>query len=78
MSAPTLEEMEARAMRQLDGMKVNHDVMAGDVLRLISAIRGARKRAVELDRAKEKPSNPFDQFENLFGGGLFGGGGGRK
>lgn len=45
-SAPdTLDQIEARAQRHLDGMTVNRDAMARDVLRLAQAIRSAQKRA---------------------------------
>lgn len=53
--ATTLDEMEARAQRHLDGMTVNRDAMARDVLALARAIRGAQKRATE----KATTSRPF-------------------
>ena len=40
----TLDDMEARAKRRLDGMTVNCDVMAKDVLQLVAAIRAAQAR----------------------------------
>ena len=39
----TLEDMEARAKRHLDGMTVNRDAMAKDVLQLVDAIRAVQK-----------------------------------
>ena len=68
MATPTLDEMDARAQRYLDGMTVNKDAMARDVLMLTQAIRGAQKRAAE--RAKKTPGNtPFaDIFGEVFGG----------
>lgn len=39
-----LAAMSERAQRQLDGMRVNRDVMARDVLQLIEALRAERVR----------------------------------
>lgn len=39
-----LSAMEARAKRQLDGMIVNRDAMARDVLTLVATVRKARDR----------------------------------
>lgn len=68
----TLDEMEARAQRHLDGMTVNRDALAKDVLALAKAIRAAQKRATE------RQKTPFggmggsggfgDIFSELFGG----------
>lgn len=55
MGTPTLEEMESRAQRQLDGMTVNRDAMARDVLLLTKAIRSAQKRAADMDKEKKQP-----------------------
>ena len=41
----TLDDMADRAQRHLDGMTVNKDAMARDVLKLVEAIRGMQKRA---------------------------------
>jgi hypothetical protein len=37
-----LEEIEARAQRHLDGMTVNRDVMARDVLKLAATLKQAK------------------------------------
>lgn len=65
MSLPTLEEMEDRANRQLDGMTVNRDAMARDVLHLVKAIRGMQKRASESNKTNKYPD---DFFNGIFGG----------
>jgi len=44
----TLDEMQARAQRQLDGMTVNRDAMANDVLRLVELVRRMQQRAADL------------------------------
>lgn len=54
----TLDEMETRAQRHLDGMTVNRDAMARDVLVLARAIRSAQKRASE----KGAAGNPFSEM----------------
>lgn len=41
----SLDEMAERAQRHLDGMTVNKDAMARDVLKLVEAIRGMQQRA---------------------------------
>lgn len=43
----SLEEMEQRALRHLDGMTVNRDAMAHDVLQLVAAVRKYRNQASE-------------------------------
>lgn len=40
-----LNEMAARAQRQLDGMTVNRDAVARDVLLLVATVRALRVRA---------------------------------
>ncbi|MDP3138184.1 MAG: hypothetical protein Q8N17_17860 [Burkholderiaceae bacterium] len=63
MATPTLDEMDDRARRYLDGMTVNKDAMARDVLLLTQAIRGAQKRAAE--QTKKPPSST--PFAEIFG-----------
>lgn len=41
-STGTLDDIEERAKRHLDGMTVNRDAMARDVLALVAAIRKAQ------------------------------------
>ena len=70
MTNRTLDEMEATAQRQLDGMKTNHDQMANDVLRLVRSIRQAQARAKRTPAA-DQPGFA-DRFEQIFGD-IFGG-----
>lgn len=68
----TLEQMEARAQRQLDGMTINRDAMANDVLALVKTVRAMRKRYQEAT-AKEQPSQhsktPLtDALDDIFEG----------
>ncbi|MFG5411471.1 hypothetical protein ABXN37_29265 [Piscinibacter sakaiensis] len=70
-----LDEMEARAQRQLDGMTVNRDAMACDVLDLVAAVRRARS-AIADKLHREKPDASMGDFEAAFGSifrDLFGG-----
>jgi hypothetical protein len=41
----TLEQMKETAQRQLDGMIVNRDVMAQDVLTLVNSIESFRQKS---------------------------------
>jgi hypothetical protein len=76
----SIDEMEQRARKQLDGMRVNHDVMARDVLSLIElvgALRAQLARA-QVERVTIHPpraaSGEVDMsalpegFEDLFAG----------
>jgi hypothetical protein len=56
----TLFEIEATAKRQLDGMRVNHDVLARDVLVLVDLVRS-------LQAAAHKPEPEPDPLRGLFG-----------
>ena len=77
MSMPTLDEMQARAQRQLDGMTVNRDAMANDVLRLVDLVRRMQQRAALLDAAGRAAGNlgagaggsrPYEKaFADVFG-----------
>jgi hypothetical protein len=65
-----LDAMEARATRHLDGMTVNRDAMANDVLTLIKAVRKARQMlATEAAHQAgcQRASNPFDGIDDIFG-----------
>lgn len=66
MSTPTLDEMATRAQRHLDGMTVNRDAMAKDVLTLVSAIRQMQQRATAT-QSTQRGSNFSDAFGDLFG-----------
>mgnify|MGYP003494706359 FL=1 len=57
----TLEDMEARAKRHLDGMTVNRDAMAKGVLQLVDAIRAVQKHNAE----KKAATDGMKWFEDL-------------
>lgn len=72
MAIPTLDEMEARAQRYLDGMAVNREAMARDVLLLARSIRAAQQRAIENAKEDEPPAGAGGRgfsgvFDDLFG-----------
>lgn len=48
-----LDEMEVRARRHLDGMTVNRDTMARDVIILVTAIRELQSKAEKEKKADE-------------------------
>jgi|GEM_PF-5277254 len=52
MAKPTLEEMESRAERHLDGITVNRDAMARDVLTLVRIVRGLQERLTTLEQER--------------------------
>lgn len=61
----TLAEMESRAQRHLDGIKVNVDAMAKDVLLLVKSVRAAQKAP---DNVSKPVDNPFpDFFDQIWG-----------
>ena len=61
-----LSEMEAQAKRQLDGMKVNHDVMAKNVLTLVDTIRALRTVQQRAEPQREKRPGTFtDGFDDV-------------
>jgi len=66
MSTPTLDEMATRAQRHLDGMTVNRDAMAKDVLTLVGAIRQLQQRA-KVAQPDSQPNNFSGAFGDLFG-----------
>lgn len=65
----TLEEMEANAQRQLDGMTANRDQLAMDLLQLTRAVRAAQGRAKTRDglRTGPAPGGYSEAFSDLFG-----------
>lgn len=73
MAIPTLDEMEERAQRHLDGMTINRDSMARDVLLLVKAVRSAQTRAKEIEATNKKTnsgsySGAFSGiFDEIFG-----------
>jgi len=64
-----LDQIETRAQRHLDGMTVNRDAMARDVLKLARALR---RLASEVPRAQHAPQSSTkatpDWLRDLFGG----------
>lgn len=58
----TLDEMAERAQRHLDGMTVNKDAMARDVLRLVAAIKAAQQRT------HRQPGGFAEAFDSIFEG----------
>lgn len=65
MSIPTLDEMAARAQRHLDGMTVNRDAMAKDVLTLVGAIRQLQARSKAATRTGQQ-GGFSDAFGDIF------------
>jgi len=62
----TLDDMEARAKRHLDGMTVNRDVMAKDVLQLVAAMRAIQSRNTAAKAAAtEKPAAGFEWVDEF-------------
>lgn len=57
----TLDEMAERAQRHLDGMTVNKDAMARDVLQLVAAIKAAQQRT------RRQPGGFAEVFGDIFG-----------
>jgi hypothetical protein len=65
----TLDEMADRAQRQLDGMTVNRDAMARDVLQLVRAVRSIQaRRLTDQQHGGGKFTEAFDEiFDEIFG-----------
>lgn len=49
----SLEEIEARAVRHLDGSRVNMDAMARDVIDLVSIVRSLQTQGGGVEKATE-------------------------
>lgn len=76
----SIDDMEQRARKQLDGMRVNHDVMARDVLSLIELVGSLRAQLAraQVDRVTIHPPRAApsevdmsalpEGFEDLFAG----------
>jgi hypothetical protein len=64
-----LDRIEERAQRQLDGMTVNRDAMARDVLKLCKAIRRVTSETAK--PGKPAPANRHAVIDEVFGN-LFG------
>jgi len=65
MSTPTLDEMATRAQRHLDGMTVNRDAMAKDVLTLVGAIKQMQARSNATARTGQQ-GGFSDAFGDIF------------
>lgn len=61
----TTEEMRERAQRQLDGMTVNRDALASDVIYLCAVVDRLTAQLNE-EKSKGKDKNPF-AFGSIFG-----------
>jgi hypothetical protein len=62
----TLEQMKETAQRQLDGMIVNRDVMAQDVLTLVNSIESFRQKAAT-PQSTSFATAFQDIFSDIFG-----------
>lgn len=62
----TLEQMKETAQRQLDGMIVNRDVMAQDVLTLVNSIESFRQK-VATPQSTDSTTTFQDIFSDIFG-----------
>ena len=62
----TLRFLRDQAQRQLDGMTVNRDAFARDVLQLLDAVEAARARAASR-RSAASTSAPDGSFSKAFG-----------
>lgn len=61
-----LSDMETRAQRHRDGMRVNTDWMAKDVLALVASVRALQQQAHE----EREPAGPVPQTHSSFQGAL--------
>jgi len=62
----TLEQMKETAQRQLDGMTVNRDIIAQDVLTLVNSIESFRQK-VATPQFKGFATAFQDIFSDVFG-----------
>lgn len=62
----TLEQMKETAQRQLDGMIVNRDVMAQDVLTLVNSIESFRQKTTT-SKSTDSATTFQDIFSAIFG-----------
>lgn len=64
-----LDNIEARALRHLDGMTVNRDAMARDVLKLVRAVRRlSAEVAVTIPQQQRSGRRGEDILRDIFGG----------
>ena len=69
MKPGTSEEMRNRAQRHLDGMTVNKDEMAKDVIYLCEVVNRLSQRIAD-GKSTSKNGFSIDDLANLFGGGF--------
>jgi len=62
-----LDAIEARAQRQLDGMTVNRDAMARDVLKLTRALRRLAQEVRKPAASASTKTSQEDFLRDLFG-----------
>lgn len=62
-----LDNIEARALRHLDGMTVNRDAMARDVLKLVRALRRLTEEVRKPGASPSAARRDDDFLRNLFG-----------
>lgn len=65
-TAATLLAMRQRAQRQLDGMTVNRDALARDMISLLDSIEAARARAA-VSRSSAADADNGDTLDDLLG-----------
>ena len=65
-TAATLLAMRQRAQRQLDGMTVNRDALARDMISLLDSIEAARARAA-VSRSCAADADNGDTLDDLLG-----------
>lgn len=61
-----LDEARARAQRQLDGMTVNRDAMARDVIVLVDSIHAMQARAAARTRGTPESAKNTEGFSEAF------------
>jgi hypothetical protein len=62
-----LNEMEEQAKRHLDGMTINRDKMAHNVVALVNTVRAMRALVVRTEREQSKRPGTFSSaFDGIF------------
>lgn len=63
-----IDAAEARARRQLDGMTINRDAMARDVIALCALVRNYRTLNAKKEDTPLKDTSMAGTFEDIFKG----------
>ena len=63
----TIAEMQDRAQRQLDGMRVNHNVLARDVLSLIEMVQSLNEQLAQASTERFTIRPPRDAHSDQTG-----------